>query len=84
VHDVVQRIVRETAEKGGVVEVQALSAHADYRELLDWLAARRLSPRRAFVTHGEPAAADAFRRRLKETFGWDVVVPEMGAAFALG
>jgi hypothetical protein len=27
---------------------------------------------------GEPAAADAFRRRLRDAFGWDVQVPEMG------
>jgi metallo-beta-lactamase family protein len=59
-----------------VVQVQGLSAHADYRELLDWLAASKLSPRRAFVTHGEPAAADAFRRRLADAFGWKAVVPE--------
>ena len=67
-----------------VVQVQGLSAHADYREMLDWLAQVRLSPRRVFVTHGEPQAADAFRRRLVDTFGWDAVVPEMGASFALG
>jgi metallo-beta-lactamase family protein len=66
-----------------VAQVQGLSAHADYRELLDWLAASKLSPRGVFVTHGEPAAADAFRRRLRDTFGWDVVVPELGASLAL-
>ena len=26
-------------------------------------------------THGDPAAADAFRRRQGETFGWKVSVP---------
>ena len=66
-----------------VVQVPGLSAHADYREMIDWLSASKLSPRRAFVTHGEPASADAFRRRLKDTFGWDVVVPEMGAKHTL-
>jgi hypothetical protein len=33
-----------------------------------------------FVTHGEPAAADAFRRRLRDTFGWDASVPDDGAS----
>lgn len=66
-----------------VVPVQGLSAHADYREMVDWLGASKVSPRRVFVTHGEPASADAFRRRLRDSFGWDAAVPEMGERFAL-
>ena len=66
-----------------IVQLQGLSAHADYAELLEWLAGGQLSPKRAFVTHGEPSAADGLRRRLRERFDWDVVVPEQGSAFAL-
>ncbi|MEP6860359.1 MAG: MBL fold metallo-hydrolase [Deltaproteobacteria bacterium] len=66
-----------------VVQVDALSAHADYVELVDWLRASRLAPRRVFVTHGEPSAADAFRRRLNETFGWSACVPDEGVAITL-
>ena len=61
-----------------VAQVQGLSAHADYREMIDWLSASKLAPRRVFVTHGEPSAADAFRRRLVEELGWSVVVPTLG------
>ncbi len=67
-----------------VSQIQGLSAHADYAELIAWFRASGISPRRVFVTHGEPAAADAFRRRLRETFGWDAVVPEDRASFELG
>jgi len=35
------------------------------------------------VTHGEPEAADAFRRRLRGTFGWDTVVPDDGTTWTL-
>lgn len=59
-----------------IVQAHGLSAHADYAELLDWLRPSKLSPKRVFVTHGEPAAADAFRRRLRDEFDWDVVVPD--------
>jgi metallo-beta-lactamase family protein len=59
-----------------ISQAQGLSAHADYAELCAWLADSRLSPRRVFVTHGEPAASDALRRRLRDTFGWDCVVPD--------
>ena len=66
-----------------VVQLDGLSAHADYAELIAWLGASHLAPRRVFVTHGEPSAADAFRRRLREAFGWDAIVPEPGAAYPL-
>lgn len=66
-----------------VVQVEGLSAHADYAELIEWLAPAGLSPRRAFVTHGEPAAADAFRRRLRDAFGWNAVIPDDGSAWVL-
>jgi metallo-beta-lactamase family protein len=66
-----------------VVDVESLSAHADYAELLDWLGPAALAPRRVFVTHGEPASADAMRRRLADRFGWTAITPPDGATFAL-
>lgn len=66
-----------------IAQIQGLSAHADYAEMLDWLRKSGPAPRRAFVTHGEPAAADAFRRRLRDEFGWDAVVPEDGSTHRL-
>lgn len=69
--------------KAKIVQLDGLSAHGDYAEIIDWLRASKLSPRRVFVTHGEPAAADAMRRRLHEAFGWDAVVPEPDATFEL-
>ncbi len=68
--------------KARIAQIEGLSAHADFAEMLDWLAASRLSPRRVFVNHGEPSASDAFRRRLEERFGWDVVLPEEGDSFS--
>ena len=66
-----------------VVQVQGLSAHADYAELIDWLQECKPSPKSVFVTHGEPSASDAFRRRLKDAFGWNIVVPEDGSTWML-
>lgn len=59
-----------------VRKISGLSAHADYAELIDWLRASGVAPRRVFVTHGEPAAADAMRRHLRDRLGWDAVVPD--------
>ena len=67
--------VRVRAE---VVKMDSMSAHADYTEILDWLRGFKRPPRHTFVTHGEPAAADEMRRRIEETLGWSVSVPEYG------
>ncbi|MCP3710050.1 MBL fold metallo-hydrolase [Paraburkholderia sp. CNPSo 3274] len=72
--------VRVRAE---VSSITSLSAHSDYRETLRWLAGMTCPPIRTFVTHGEPAAADALRRRIVETLHWDCCVPEYGQSFEL-
>ncbi len=64
--------------KANIIQVEALSAHADYRELIVWLRASTIHPKRVFVTHGEPQAADAMRRRLGEELGWSATVPSLG------
>lgn len=66
-----------------VEQLHALSAHADYAELLEWLGKSELSPRQVFVTHGEPAASDAFRRRLRDHLGWRALVPQDGSTWTL-
>ncbi len=66
-----------------VRKLEGLSAHADHVELIEWLSHAELSPQRVFVTHGEPAAADAMRRRLRDRFGWEPVVPDHGTCYPL-
>lgn len=66
-----------------VEQISALSAHADYHELLAWLHTSEIKPRQVFVTHGEPAAAEAFRQRLEDQFGWEAIVARDGAVHAL-
>ena len=66
-----------------IVQLEGLSAHADYREIIDWLRASAIAPRRVFVTHGEPQAADGMRRRLVDELQWDAIVPGHGDAVDL-
>lgn len=70
--------------KAKIVQIEGLSAHADYRELLDWLRASAIAPKRVFVTHGEPQAADALRRRLGDELHWNASVPSLEEAVELG
>lgn len=53
-----------------VEAISSLSAHADYAEMLEWLGKMTAAPERTFITHGEPAAADALRRRIAEQLRW--------------
>lgn len=66
-----------------IAEISGLSAHADAGEIVAWLRASHVAPRRVFVTHGEPSGSRALRQTLAETFGWDVVVPNDGETASL-
>jgi len=59
-----------------VHSLDALSAHADANELIAWMRRFPAPPRHTFVTHGEPAAADALRLRIQDELGWQASVPE--------
>ena len=62
-----------------IERIGGLSAHADWQEVLRWLAPLAATPpRRAFTTHGEPEAAEAMRRKINERYGWRVDAPQYG------
>lgn len=66
-----------------IAQLDGLSAHADYAELVDWLRRSNLTPRDVFVTHGEASASDALRRRLSDAFGWRARVPDLNETVSL-
>jgi len=59
-----------------VVALEGFSAHADYAEIIQWLKQFESPPLQTFITHGEPAAADALRRRIEQQLHWRCRVPE--------
>lgn len=56
--------------------IDNISAHADANEIMIWLKQFKTAPQRTFITHGEPAAADALRLRIQEELQWDAYVPD--------
>jgi metallo-beta-lactamase family protein len=66
-----------------VESLEVLSAHADQAELLAWLGASPRPPRRVFLVHGEPAAAEALCVRIKDHLGVQATVPGHGASVDL-
>ena len=67
-----------------VRNLEMLSAHADADEIMKWLRGFDGKPKAAFVTHGEPVAADALRIRIQNELGWTAVVPEHNQTVHLG
>ncbi len=62
--------------RANVEYISNLSAHADYSEILDWLRGFETPPKKTFITHGEPIAADAMRIHIEEELHWQVIVPD--------
>ncbi len=88
--EALQRGAKEIKIHGEYVAIKAqvsvldnISAHADYREIIQWFTQSKIQPKKVFVTHGESSAADELRRRLVEKFGWLCFVPEQGEKVSL-
>jgi metallo-beta-lactamase family protein len=67
-----------------VSRITGFSAHADQAELERWLAPQDRPPKRLFLTHGEPQAAEALAGLLRARPGWQVAIPEYGERVQLG
>lgn len=61
--------------KAEVIEISGLSAHADQKELLQWLSQFTGSDPKVLLVHGEPAAQETLRIKIQDDFNWDVQVP---------
>ncbi len=65
-----------------VKTISGFSAHADEHELARWLGAfgsergGNGTPRRVFVVHGDPDAAEAFATRIREELHMDPYLPQ--------
>ncbi len=57
-----------------IITMGQFSAHAGKSELLRWLSALQSAPKKTWLTHGEPAAAQGLQSAIKEKLKWDVAV----------
>lgn len=62
--------------KASVESITNLSAHADYSEIITWLKGFDSAPKKTFIVHGEPLAADAMRLHVEEQLHWHTEVPD--------
>jgi metallo-beta-lactamase family protein len=66
-----------------VATIGNFSAHADAAEILQWLKTGARPPKKVFITHGEPVAADGLRKTIEEELGWHCLVPEYRDVYPL-
>lgn len=69
--------------RADVYTIGGLSAHADQSALLEWLRGFRHEPRRVYVVHGEPSAADSLRHEMVAKLGWRPHVAHRGERVSL-
>ncbi|MCB1608062.1 MAG: MBL fold metallo-hydrolase [Xanthomonadales bacterium] len=67
---------REVEIRAKVAALDSFSGHADANELLDWMRGAAPVPTQTYITHGDPDASDALRRRIQNELGWRCRVPE--------
>lgn len=59
------------------------SAHADYKEILEWLSHFEQAPKKTFLTHGELESAQSLKEKIEQRLGWKVIIPKLKESFDL-
>lgn len=63
--------------KAQIEIINGLSAHGDQKDLINWMSEIKNKPEKVFIIHGERQASDTFRVKLKDTYGWDCIIPKL-------
>ena len=63
--------------KAKVITSDSFSAHADQKELLDWLKQVTPPPQKVFLVHGEPAASSEIGNRIVNQLGIPTSIPKI-------
>ena len=63
--------------KAEIKIIESLSAHADQKELLDWISEIKNIPEQVFLIHGEETATDTLRLKIKDTYHWQAHIPKL-------
>lgn len=69
---------RDIPIRAEVVQLTSMSAHADADDIMAWLRPGTAATTRIVLNHGEPAAAEALRRRIADELHIEALVAEQG------
>lgn len=68
----------EMVIRAKVYTIGGFSAHADQKELLEWLSAFTVKPEEVFIVHGEETVSLEFEKIVQEKLGLNTHVPQKG------
>ena len=63
--------------------IAGYSAHADQRQLLNWLRPMRTSAKKVFIVQGEEEGASVLAQKVKDELAIEAVIPSVGEEFVL-
>ncbi|MEE8350299.1 MAG: MBL fold metallo-hydrolase [Acidobacteriota bacterium] len=66
-----------------IASLDALSAHADSSELVEWVSHIKDPPRKIFLVHGELDSQQALKAQLEEVISSEIVIPDYLDEFQL-
>lgn len=69
--------------KARIYQMKSLSAHADYRELLDWMRHFKRPPKKVFICHGDSNSTESLKTKITEELSWDCIIPDYLQEFDL-
>jgi metallo-beta-lactamase family protein len=71
----------EVAVRAKIQMLDGFSAHADSRQILDWMEhIQEPKPAKVFIVHGEAPAQEALKEEIEKRFGEEVYIPFQGDA----
>lgn len=76
--EVVNILGDPVTRRAEIAGLDGFSAHADQKEILDWLGRIQPRPRRVYLVHGEPGPADTLAQKIRDAFGIEARVPAPG------
>ncbi len=73
----------EISVKCKIKSIAGYSAHADQRQLLDWLRPMRISAKKVFIVQGEKEGMSVLTQKVRDELALEAVIPSIGEEFVL-
>jgi len=66
---------QQVKSAASIETISDFSAHADYNEILNWLAKFEKAPKQTFIVHGEPDSSLSLKKKIDEKLRWFTHIP---------
>ena len=67
-----------------IYNLDAFSAHSDYKEILNWLETIENKPKEVIINHGAPNSQEALAQKITDRFGWKATPAYLKKEYSFG